>query len=187
MDDRKQVKSACQFCGCWIAIVAAVAITSGGLLTMLRRTISPAGPDVVVFIDFLNTRKAMIFSAIVAPFILLLPLGTIKSTARAAVFLVITIGAMLTTAWFAWYRPVAAVAVRGDDVELQYVWPRPSTHLKRSEITSVDYAIGVSSGDAASVLAYSLELRTASRRYFTFEDGNLGDIQRAQKLLDRSR
>jgi hypothetical protein len=182
-EQRKQVKSACQSCGCWIGIVAAVALCSTGILSMLRHSVSPAGANVVVFMPATLVRNAMIASAIFAPFLFLF-LASAKTTARFIGGAVVLVGAILTLAYLGWYRPVAAMVFHADTIELQYVWPRPSERLDPKDIVSFDYARGSREAVGSNIETYTLELRTRSRRIITFDDANFSDIQRAQQRIE---
>jgi len=185
-EQKQNVKSACQSCGCWIGIIAGVVAASAGVLVMLKHSVSPEGPNVVVFMYAKQVRDQMIVSAIFAPFVLLLPLGTIKSTARAVLVGGLILAAMISGAWFTWYHHVAAIAVNGDDVELQFVWPRPNVHLTRGDIRKVAWKEDTDTYSDPISDTYWIEIDTGWRHYATFENQHFPNTEKAMKLLGAS-
>ena len=182
-EQKQNVKSACQSCGCWIGIVGAVAAASAGVLVMLKHSVSAEGPNVVVFLYAREVRDQMIAAAIFAPFVLLLPLGTIKSTARAVIVGGLILAAMISGGWFAWYHHVAAIAVNGDDVELQFVWPRPNVHLTKADLRKVTWTEDIDTWSDPIGETYRVEIDTAWRHYTTFYNQNRIHVEQTMRLL----
>lgn len=183
---RKQRRDIRSGCGCITFFFAACALL-GAIAPALRWLSTRGEEEDVVIANFGELSGAVVW--IVAVTLISLVYGALntRSTMRAVIGVTVVLVASWAFAYGFVYRKFIALAVRGNDVRLTFVWPRPRSTIDAHTIIDVEVVHAIDEENDMSIHMYRLEITTPEGRWLSQPTTNRAALERALAMVNGAR